>query len=107
MDYIASHVVIPGAVADVQPGPGCDDAKGDCPRVAVPDDQDQFHEMEEQVHRIVAECLRGALPAYLPTTDNDSGADDETPAQPRKKNKETSGKLRTADTSDKSSDLAP
>ena len=67
-------------MVDVQPGPSCDAAKGVCPRVAVPDDQDQFHMMEEQVHRRVAEHRRVALPAYLPTTDDDSGADDEAPA---------------------------
>ena len=72
MDNIASHVVIPGAMADVQPGHSHDATKGDYHRVAVPDYQDQFHGMEEQVHRRVVECLRGALPAYLPTTYDNS-----------------------------------
>ena len=65
MDDMASHVVVPEAVADVPPGSSCDAAEWDCPRVAVPDDQDHFHQMEEQVHCTIAECLRGALPAYL------------------------------------------
>ena len=38
MDNIASHMVIPGAVADIQPGPSHDAAKGDRPSVAVLDD---------------------------------------------------------------------
>ena len=75
MDDITSCMVIPVALVDAQPGPRLDAAKGDCPRVAVPDDQDQFQGIEEQVHHRVAECLKGALPVYLPTTDDDSGAD--------------------------------
>ena len=66
--------------------------------VAVPDDQAQFNAMEEQVYRRVAKYFRGALPVYLPTIDEDTGADDEAPAQHRKKHKGTSSKLRTADT---------
>ena len=72
--------------------------QGDQPRVAISDDQDQFHRIEEQVHRRVAEHLRGALPDYLHITDDNSGADDEALAQPRKEHKWTSRKLRRVDT---------
>ena len=61
MDDIASHLVVPGAMADVQHGPSHDIAEGDHPRLAVPEDQDQFHGMEEHVHCRVAKCFRGAL----------------------------------------------
>ena len=72
MDEITSHVIILGVVADVQPGPSRNTAKRDHPRIAVPDDQDMFHVMEKQVHCRVAEHLSKALPAYLPTTDEDT-----------------------------------
>ena len=45
----------------------------------------------------VAEHLRGAIPAYLPTTDDDSGHDEQTATHPLKKHKGTLGKLRMAD----------
>ena len=66
--------------------------------VAVKDDQDQFHGMEEQVCCRIIQHLRGTQPAYLPTTDEKSESEDQAPAQPRKKYKGTSSKLRTADT---------
>ena len=94
-----SHVVIRGVVADVQPGPSHNSAERGRPMVAVQDDQDQFHGMEEQVcHRII-QRLRGAQPAYLPTIDDESEPGDQAPAQPRKKHRGTFGKLRMADNS--------
>ena len=53
-------------------------------RVVVLDSQSQFDDIEEQVCWRMAENLRGALPAYLPTSDNDLGDDDQTATQPRK-----------------------
>ena len=98
MDDIASRMVVPGDMADAQPGPSHEATKEDHPRLTVPDDQDQFHGIEEQVCCRVSEHLRRSLPTYLPTTDDDSGAENEVPTQPRKKDKGTLGKLRTADT---------
>ena len=53
--------------------------------VAVKDDQDQFHGMEEQVCCRIIQHLRGTQPAYLPTTDEKSESEDQAPAQPRRK----------------------
>ena len=68
------------------------------PMIAVDGDQDLFHGMEDQVHRRITKRLRGVPSAYMPTTDADSRVDNAALAQPRKKHKGTSGKLRTADT---------
>ena len=98
MHDLTSHVVVLGVAVDVQPGPSHYTAERGRLMIAVKVDQDLFHRMEEQVHHSITERLKGVPPAYLPTTDNDSGADDTAPVQPRKKHKGTSSKLRTADT---------
>ena len=98
MDDMASQVIIPGALANVQPSPSHEAAEGDRPRVAVLDDPDLLYRMEEQVHRRVAEHLKGALVVYLHITDDESGADDEALAKTMKKHMENSGKLRTVAT---------
>ena len=53
--------------------------------------------IKEQVRARIADMLRGALAAYLPTTDEDSGQGEPTQASGRRSNS-VSGKLRTANT---------
>ena len=60
MDDISSHVVNTGVVADAQPSPSCGTAKRNHSMVAVQDDQNQFHGMEEQVCHRTIQGLRGA-----------------------------------------------
>ena len=93
---LTSHVVFLGVTADVQPGPSNDLQRH--PMIAVEGNQDRFHRMEEQVRCRITEHLRGVMPVYLLTTDDDSEADGGAPAQPMKKHKGTSGNLRTDDT---------
>ena len=82
---------------ELQPGPSLASTDRDCPRVTVLDGQDQFDGMEEQVCRGVVEHLRGAFPAYLPTTDDDSGDDEQTATQHWKTHKGTLDNLWMAD----------
>ena len=59
---------------------------------------DGLQGIEEQVKARIADRLRGAPAAYLPTTDEDSCQDEPTQASRRRRSKDVSFKLRTADT---------
>ena len=69
---------------EMQPGPSLASTDRGCPKVIALDAQDQFDGMEEQLHQRVVERLSGAMPTYLPTTDDDLGDDEQTSTQPQK-----------------------
>ena len=58
---------------------------------------DGIHKVEDQVLTHIASHLRGASIVILPTTNEESGSDEDAPVPTRRKAKGTSGKVRTAD----------
>ena len=79
------HDMAPLVTTETQPGPSLATTNRDCLRVAVLIWPRPFDGMEEQVRHGVAEHLQGVLPANLPTTDEESGDDEQTTAQPWQK----------------------
>ena len=98
VDNLSSQRDVPGEVEEPQPSSSWEITAKGCPAIATQDDQDDVLGIEEQVHARITEHLRRALATYLPTTNDESGADNEALALPSKKPKGTSGKLRRADT---------
>ena len=77
---------------EVQPSSSQDTAGRRPPTAATQDDQDNLHGIVEQVHARITEHLKGVPDTYLPTTDDESDANNEAPALPKKKPKGTWGK---------------
>ena len=67
------------------------------PTSAIQDSCDALHVVEDQVRAWITSCLRGALVAFLPITDDESGSDENVLAPTKRNVKGTLGKQCMAD----------
>ena len=87
LGLMAPRVDVPVMTTEPQPFPSLTYTDSDHPSIAVLDGQDQCDGIEAHVYQRLDEHLKGALPTYLPTTDNDSGNEEHTTTEPRKNTK--------------------
>ena len=85
VDNITSHRVVPELVEDTQPGSSRSAERRGRPTSAPHQSQHALHEIEEQVHVRITDHLIGVPTAFLPTMDDESGADYEALAWVKRK----------------------